>query len=256
MVDIQTEEMSSLPEPNIMVVDDDSHVGKSIGRLLTLEGISHEIFENPRDALAVLEKNRTVFWLIISDQRMPEMKGTVFLEKAKAISPETVCFLITAYTDIGAIMDSVNKGTVTKYILKPWDDGTLLRNIKSALKKFQATIENKILLEKAVDQTKQLYGLGIKLMTTITRQKKMIGTLTKESEMLSAGMEHSRFSTNQLNETEQIIKEKLLPGGKTDMTALVQEYRIFVRQLYSEFEDLAGRNGFSIPDLGTHDIQN
>lgn len=249
MVDIQTEEISSLPEPNVMVVDDDSHVGKSIGRLLTLEGISHEIFENPLKALAVLEKNETIFWLIISDQRMPEMKGTVFLEKAKTISPGTTCFLITAYTDIKTIMDSVNKGAVYRYILKPWDDDVLLAHIKSALKKFQAAVENKMLLETAVDQTKQLYRLGSRMLKTINRQKMTLAVLAREKARLETKTGYLLQSADQRDGMVRAIQNRLAPGGTLDVKTLDTEYRYFVKQLYNEFDDLANRNGFSMPAL-------
>ena len=245
----------SMPEPRVLVVDDDHHVGSSMGRLLTLEGIAHDICHSPRHALDLLKKSQALFWLIISDQRMPDMKGTVFLEKAKAISPETVCFLLTAHTDISAVVDSVNKGAVFKYILKPWNDDMLLSNIRSALKKFQVTVENRMLLETAIDQTKQLYRMGNKLAVTITRQKKIMDALAGDRESLSAEIQHSQSAAIQPDESLQAIEEKVAPDGQVDMAALAGVYRYFANQLFSEFEDLAGRNGFSMPGPGAYDFQ-
>src|SRR4029079_14671962 len=65
-------------------------------------------------------KNETVA-LFISDQRMPEMEGVEFLEKAKEIYPEAKLVLLTAYSDIEAAIRAINTVKLDYYLLKPWD---------------------------------------------------------------------------------------------------------------------------------------
>ena len=59
--------------------------------------------------------------IIISDQRMPEMAGTDFLEKTIAIYPEAIRLLITGQSDIDTVIEAINRGQITKYIQKPWE---------------------------------------------------------------------------------------------------------------------------------------
>ncbi len=59
--------------------------------------------------------------VIISDQRMPEMKGTEFLSKTLPQFPNTVRIILTGFTDIEDLVDAINSGQVYKYITKPWD---------------------------------------------------------------------------------------------------------------------------------------
>ncbi len=65
-------------------------------------------------------KNETVA-LFISDQRMPEMEGITFLEKAKEIYPDAKSILLTAYSDIEAAISAINTIKLDHYLLKPWN---------------------------------------------------------------------------------------------------------------------------------------
>src|SRR5205814_4486370 len=65
-------------------------------------------------------KNEAVA-LIISDQRMPEMEGVVFLEKAREIFPEAKQVLLTAYSDIDAAIRAINTVKLDYYLPKPWN---------------------------------------------------------------------------------------------------------------------------------------
>src|SRR5262249_32732243 len=58
--------------------------------------------------------------LLIADQRMPELTGVQLLEKARELLPESQRMLLTAFSDIQAVMDAVNRGQVNRYFVKPW----------------------------------------------------------------------------------------------------------------------------------------
>lgn len=63
--------------------------------------------------------------VIVSDQRMPMMTGVELLQRVKEISPYTVRILLTGYSDLDAIIDSVNAGEIFRYINKPWNSAKL-----------------------------------------------------------------------------------------------------------------------------------
>jgi eukaryotic-like serine/threonine-protein kinase len=63
--------------------------------------------------------------LIVSDQRMPAMAGVELLRQAREISPRSVRILLTGYSDLSAIIGSINDGEVYRFINKPWNNNEL-----------------------------------------------------------------------------------------------------------------------------------
>jgi thioredoxin reductase (NADPH) len=112
--------------PFIIIVDDDVHVLRAIQRDIRneyREDYRIVATESANEALDVVKelklKNESVA-LFISDQRMPEMEGVAFLEKAKEIFPDAKRVLLTAYSDIEAAIRAINTVKLDYYLLKPW----------------------------------------------------------------------------------------------------------------------------------------
>jgi thioredoxin reductase (NADPH) len=59
--------------------------------------------------------------LFISDQRMPEMEGVDFLQKAREFFPNARRVLLTAYSDTDAAIKAINSVQLDYYLMKPWD---------------------------------------------------------------------------------------------------------------------------------------
>ena len=112
--------------PFILIIDDDSQVLRAIQRDVRnkyREDYKILAIESAGEALEAVkelkQKNETIA-LFISDQRMPEMEGTVFLEKAKDVFPNAKKVLLTAYSDIEAAIKAINTLKLDYYLLKPW----------------------------------------------------------------------------------------------------------------------------------------
>ena len=132
--------------PFIVIVDDDMHVLRAIQRDIRNEfHDSYRIIatDSANEALDVVKelklKNESVA-LFISDQRMPEIEGVVFLEKAKEIFPEAKCVLLTAYSDIEAAIRAINTVKLDYYLLKPWSppEEKLFPVVSDLLEEWQA----------------------------------------------------------------------------------------------------------------------
>ena len=113
--------------PFIVIVDDDTQVLRAIGRDIRNKYRDEYRVAATESALEALElikelklKNEAAA-LFISDQRMPEMEGIEFLEKAREIFPEAKQVLLTAYSDIEAAIRAINTVKLDYYLLKPWD---------------------------------------------------------------------------------------------------------------------------------------
>ncbi len=112
--------------PYIIIIDDDVQVLRAIQRDIRnkyREDYKVAATDSVSDALELIRelklKNETIA-LLISDQRMPEMEGVSFLEKAGEIFPEAKKILLTAYSDIEAAIRAINNVKLDYYLLKPW----------------------------------------------------------------------------------------------------------------------------------------
>ncbi|ABG52996.1 putative GAF sensor protein [Trichodesmium erythraeum IMS101] len=86
--------------------------------------------------------------IIISDQRMPEMKGTEFLSKTLPQFPNTIRIILTGFTDVEDLVEAINYGQVYKYITKPWDPNELKKVVQKAAQTYQVLNQRTEYLEK------------------------------------------------------------------------------------------------------------
>lgn len=60
--------------------------------------------------------------IIISDQKMPQMKGTDFLQEAMQQCPESFRILLTGKVSVGEVMHEVRTGIIHAFLAKPWTE--------------------------------------------------------------------------------------------------------------------------------------
>lgn len=121
---------------NILVIDDDHLVVKSLARLLEKEGYDITCTESGHEALALLVS--TNFDLIITDIKMPEMNGIELVSSIKDMlkfkkKKDIPIIFITGYSDEKSYTDA-KKLNATNFIYKPFDKENFLQSIKNALK--------------------------------------------------------------------------------------------------------------------------
>lgn len=75
--------------------------------------------------------------VVLADQRMPGVKGVEFLERVRNDFPEVVRVLITGYSDIGAVIDGVNRGSIYRYIPKKLIPDEIALVVRQCLEKYQ-----------------------------------------------------------------------------------------------------------------------
>ena len=89
--------------------------------------------------------------VLITDQRMPETLGTELLARAAKDYPDQTRVLLTAFADIEALKDAINRGHIFRYLEKPWNDDELKKTIEDSfhvyiIRKEQEDLNKKILL--------------------------------------------------------------------------------------------------------------
>jgi serine/threonine-protein kinase len=114
---------------NILIVDDEPRIVRTIARLLK-PNYQTFLAYHAEEALNIIRKNR--IHVVVSDQRMPNMTGVELLSKIKEISTNTMRILLTGYSDLNAVTQSVNDGEIFRYITKPWNNTELINTIRQA----------------------------------------------------------------------------------------------------------------------------
>jgi len=114
-------------KPIILIVDDEPQVLNAVERDLRQHyrsdyrivkaGSGPEALE----AVQQLKQRNAPIALFLTDQRMPGMGGTEFLDKARKFYPDTRKVLLTAYADTEAAIASINTIGLDYYLMKPWD---------------------------------------------------------------------------------------------------------------------------------------
>ena len=116
-----------MSQPIIFSIDDDPQVLRAISRDLKdkyrkdYKILSTTIVKEALDSLKDLKNKGETIALFVSDQRMPEMEGVAFLEKALTFFPEAKSILLTAYSDTEAAIKAINNIHLDYYLMKPWD---------------------------------------------------------------------------------------------------------------------------------------
>lgn len=117
--------------PLVVCIDDEPPILAALRRQLRREPYELITTTNPGQVLNLVER-RDVDVLMV-DQRMPLMTGTALLSAVRHRTPTTVCAVLTGYADVGWIQEAVNRGTLDRLILKPWDDEELRATIRELI---------------------------------------------------------------------------------------------------------------------------
>ncbi len=123
-----------MPEPIIMLVDDEDMVITSIRAYLNLETEWEVLgFTSPEEAAKHLEKSRVD--VVVSDYLMPRMTGLQLLGRAKEVQPEAARILLTGHADKQSAIHAINDVGLYQYLEKPWDNTQLRLVINSAIER-------------------------------------------------------------------------------------------------------------------------
>jgi two-component system, probable response regulator PhcQ len=132
----------------VLYVDDEE---KSLKFFTRAFGEEFRVFTatNAADGFKLLEQHADEIGLLLTDQRMPGEKGVRLLERARQFRPRIVRILVTAFTDVDAMIAAINSGSISKFITKPWDPPQLEIILRQSLEFFMVQTErDQLLIEK------------------------------------------------------------------------------------------------------------
>ena len=122
------------PTPNILLVDDDLFVLKSIGPFLESLGYHVTTAQSGEDAIELL--NRSTFDLVVTDLIMGDVDGYQVLETAKKLRSETMVIVLTGHSDPTFIVNALRLGA-DDYLIKPCEPEEMRFRVERCLEKLE-----------------------------------------------------------------------------------------------------------------------
>lgn len=133
----------------ILVADDEQSMREFLDIMLKKEGYKVSLASNGEEVVKLIDND--LFDLVLLDIRMPKLDGISALKKIKAITPETIVIMITAYASADTAIKAMKEGAYD-YITKPFKVEEIKLIIKNALEKINLQKENFLLKQVVRDR--------------------------------------------------------------------------------------------------------
>ncbi len=153
---------------NILIIDDEKAIRKTLSEILSYEGYKIEEAGDGEEGLKKF-KDRT-YDVVLCDIKMPKLDGIEFLDKAREANPDVPVIMISGHGTIETAVEAVKKGAYD-YISKPPDLNRLLITIRNAMDKTNLVAETKVLKRK-VSKVEEMIGESgpiVKIKETIDK---------------------------------------------------------------------------------------
>lgn len=142
----------------IAFVDDEELVLGTLSRIF--EDEPYEVFTFDTPSKAIREMENQIFSVVVSDQMMPEMEGTTFLQQVRDRWPDTVRILMTGYAETDTVIRAINQGNVFRFVTKPWETQELKQIVADAVGQYRLVIEHRELTRLTEEQNEKLTELN------------------------------------------------------------------------------------------------
>ncbi len=123
----------------IAVVDDDIEMGRVVKDLLSEEGYEVTQFSSAADALVKFKKELP--HVLITDHKMKDIDGMMFLRKVQADYPSVTTVMMTAFGSIETAIEAMKAGAY-HYIVKPFKNEEMVLLVKRAMENAKLKQEN------------------------------------------------------------------------------------------------------------------
>ena len=114
---------------NIVVIDDEAGVRRTVSMILEDEGYAVSTASNGRDGLSqALESAADI---VLCDVKMPEMDGLQFLDEYRKEGGDGLVVTMTAYGSVDIALEAMKRGAYD-YIAKPFSADSILLTLRKA----------------------------------------------------------------------------------------------------------------------------
>jgi len=132
-------------KPIVFIVDDDVSARDALESLVRSAGLKVEVFDSAHE---FLKRGRTDGpSCLVLDVRMPGLTGLELQQRLKNLKREIPIIFITGHGDIPMSVQAMKAGAV-EFLMKPHIDQNLLDAVQAALKRDEAALGDRNLLQE------------------------------------------------------------------------------------------------------------
>jgi response regulator RpfG family c-di-GMP phosphodiesterase len=187
----------------ILCVDDEVNILNALKRLLRREDYTLLTASSGNEGLELLAVNDV--HLVLSDQRMPGMSGTEFLAEIKEKYPDIIRIILTGYTEVDTITESINRGHIYKFFLKPWNDENLKLEIRKALDQYDLIKANERLTRTVMEQNLILKRMNDELEDKVRQRTNDLELRNQALELSQAILEDVPLAIVGVNADQTVV---------------------------------------------------
>lgn len=123
----------------VAIVDDDKEMGRVVAELLSEDGYQVSLFLSAAEALVKFKTDTP--HILITDHKMKEIDGLMFLKKIQSDHPSIVSIMMTAFGSIETAIEAMKLGAY-HYIIKPFKNDEMRLLVKRASERVSLKQEN------------------------------------------------------------------------------------------------------------------
>ena len=143
--------------PQVLIVDDDVSMQRMLRTRLEREGYHVVTASDGDEGLNLIRKH--VFNLVITDMRMPKVKGDELARSITQFNPDIPVIVMTAYGEVSEAVRLMQDG-VSYYMTKPFDVEELVQRVRKAVERHRTAHEVNQVRNKIMSRRKSDFIVG------------------------------------------------------------------------------------------------
>ncbi|MDP8222541.1 MAG: diguanylate cyclase [Candidatus Lernaella stagnicola] len=138
---------------HILIVDDEE---ENLDLLAASLRRGNKIFKASTAEQALELMQTKEIHLVITDQKMPGMKGTELLAILQESHPYVGRILVTGFGDLEVAIDAINRGKVHRFATKPWDPDDIKQMVIEELERYDLLVSHRRLTADLIQKNDEL----------------------------------------------------------------------------------------------------
>ncbi len=187
--------MRTVNQIRILFIDDDPAVLHSLRRFLRKEEYQQYFAGSGQEALDLMAGQPID--IIVTDLRMPAMTGLELIAEVKRRHPSVLRLVLSATSDIGQTIESINSGEVFRFIPKPLEPEPFKKILLDAAEHYISKTEREALLEELATINGELQRANVALCNSTyvlsSREKQLSTIMNIAHDAIVVTDEHARI---------------------------------------------------------------
>jgi DNA-binding NtrC family response regulator len=145
------------PAANILIVDDEEHIRRIMSIMLGKKNYACSLAASAEEALRMVSGQS--FDAVFTDLKMPGLDGLALLARLKAMDPDLVVIVVTAFASMETAIAAMKAGAYD-YIAKPFNEEEMVLVLEKALERNRLLSENRRLKKQMAERLDKASFLG------------------------------------------------------------------------------------------------